>query len=166
MRCTRRGPARAWQGVRARARSGDDSGQVMLLVLGYTVIALLLVVGAVDVTALQLARVRLTDAADGAALAAADELDQRSTYQQGLDGTVRVGDRSVREAAARYLESEGRPHGIADWVLLPGTGSPDGRSAVVAVRGTAQVPLFSSVVSALGDTVTIDVQSRARAVLR
>ena len=157
---------RAWADLRARPGAGEDSGQVMLLVLGFTVIALLLVVGAVDVTALQLARIRLTDAADGAALAAADELDQRSTYQQGLDTTVRVGDGPVREAAARYLESEGRPHGVADWALLPGTGSPDGRSAVVQLRGTAQVPLFSAVVSALGDTVTIDVRSRARAVVR
>jgi len=52
-----------------------ERGQISLLILGFTVIALMLIVGAVDVTAVQLARARLLDAADGAALDASGSLD-------------------------------------------------------------------------------------------
>ena len=152
------------QRLRPCGSAGDD-GQVLLLVLGFTVIALLLVVGAVDVTALQLARVRLSDAADGAALAAADELDAAGTYRHGLGRSVRVGDDAARAAATAYLQEQGRPQGVSDWRLLPGSGSPDGRSAVVRLQGTADVPLLAPVVSSLGGAVAITVQSRARAVV-
>ena len=163
----RRPATTRWCRIRlARLRRDGEKGQVLLLVLGFTVVALLLVVGAVDVTALQLARIRLTDAADGAALASADELDRAGTYRLGVDRSLRVGDGDVRAAATAYLQVQGRPQGVSDWQLLPGTGSPDGRSAVVRLQGTAQVPLLSSVVSALGDSITITVQSRARAEVR
>src|ERR1035437_6593073 len=61
-----------------------ERGQISLLIIGFTIIALLLIIGAVDVTAVQLARVRLFDAADGAALDASDALDNGSAYAAGL----------------------------------------------------------------------------------
>jgi Putative Flp pilus-assembly TadE/G-like len=57
-----------------------EQGQISLLILGFTVIALMLIIGAVDVTAVQLARTRMLDAADGAALDASDALDNGSAY--------------------------------------------------------------------------------------
>jgi Flp pilus assembly protein TadG len=147
-------------------REHRDRGQVTILVLGFTVISLLLVVGAVDVTAVQLARMRLTDAADGAALAAADALDAAAAYRDGLGEAVRLNDSGVQSSAADYLAAATRPEGISAWGLVQGTGTPDGTTAVVRLRGTAQVPLFAGVVSSFGDAVTITVESRARAVLR
>ncbi|HEX8971698.1 hypothetical protein [Oryzihumus sp.] len=83
-----------------------------------------------------------------------------------MDRSLRVGDADVRAGATAYLQVQGLPQGVTDWQLLPGTGGPDGQSAVVRLQGTAQVPLLSSVVSALGDSITITVQSRARAEVR
>jgi hypothetical protein len=143
-----------------------ERGQISVLILGFTVIALMLIVGGVDVTAVQLARARLLDAADGAALDASDALDRGSAYDGGLRSAIAITDGSVRRAAAQYLAVEPRPHGISSWVLTDGTGSADGQTAVVRLRGTADIPIAASVVEAFGGSVNITVESRARSGLR
>ena len=143
----------------------SERGQISLLILGFTLIALMLIVGAVDVTAVQLARTRLLDAADGAALDASGALDNRSAYQAGLKSAISISDESVRRSATGYLLSDPRPHGISSWVLAEGTGSPDGQTAVVRLRGTADIPIAASVLEAFGGSVTITVESRAQSML-
>jgi hypothetical protein len=133
-----------------------------LLVLGFTVVAILLVVGTVAVTSVQLSRMRLLDAADGAALDAADSLDV-GAYRQGLSGAVAVSDRTVRRTAIDYLAQRPRPQSLLDWQVAAGTGSPDGETAVVRVTGRARVPLVGGLFESLGGAVTITVESRARA---
>ncbi len=167
---------RLWRVVRGRLLSAAGSrtasagqregGQISLLILGFTVIALMLIVGGVDVTAVQLARTRLLDAADGAALDASDALDGGSAYSRGLRSSVEISDTSVRLAASQYLAVQPRPHGVSSWVLTDGTGSPDGQTAVVRLRGTVDIPIAASVLSAFGSSVNITVESRARSALR
>jgi hypothetical protein len=142
-----------------------ERGQISLLILGFTIIALMLIIGAVDVTAVQLARARLFDAADGAALDASDALDNGSAYKAGLSLAIPITDRSVRQSATEYLAVEPRPHGISSWVLAEGTGSPDGQTAVIRLRGTVDIPIAASVLSAFGGSVTITVESHARSEL-
>ena len=148
------------------ARVQRERGQISLLILGFTAIALMLIIGAVDVTAVQMARARLLDAADGAALDASDALDDRSAYEGGLRSTIAITDGSVRQSAAKYLAVQPRPHGISSWVLTDDTGSPDGQTAVIGLRGAVDIPIAASVLAALGGTVDITVQSRARSGLR
>jgi hypothetical protein len=143
-----------------------ESGQISLLILGFTIIALMLIIGGVDVTAVQLARARLFDAADGAALDASDALDDRSAYVGGLDKTVPISDASVRQSATDYLAVQPRAQGISSWVLAEGTGSPDGKTAVIVLRGTVDIPIAASVLSAFGGSVQITVESRAQSGLR
>ena len=143
-----------------------ESGQISLLIIGFTIIALMLIIGAVDVTAVQLARSRLFDAADGAALDASDALDNGSVYEAGLDKTVPITDGSVRRSATEYLAVQPRPHGISSRVLAEGTGSPDGQTAVIVLRGTVDIPIAASVLSAFGSSVQITVESRAQSGLR
>ena len=126
----------------------------------------MLIVGAVDVTAVQLARARLLDAADSAALDASDALDDRSAYGGGLGSAIVISDDSVRESAAQYLAVQPRPHGISSWVLIDGTGTPDGQTAVIRMRGVADIPIAAKVVAAFGGSVDITVESRARSALR
>jgi Putative Flp pilus-assembly TadE/G-like len=153
------------QGLGVAPRHREDGGQISLLVLGFTVVALLLVVGGVDVTAVQLARARLLDAADGAALDASDALDDHPAYA-GMKSSVAIGDLSVRQSAEAYLLGQPRPHGISSWRLVDGTGSPDGQTAVVKLRGTVDIPIAASVLAAFGGSVDITVESQARSGLR
>ena len=148
------------------ARDQRERGQISLLILGFTIIALMLIVGAVDVTAVQLARTRLLDAADSAALDASDALDSRSAYGGGLRSAVAISNDSVLQSAAQYLAVQPRPHGISSWVLVDGTGTPDGQTSVIRLRGTADIPIAASVVAAFGGSVDITVESRARSALR
>ena len=143
-----------------------EGGQISLLILGFTLIALMLIVGAVDVTAVQLARARLLDAADSAALDASDALDNRSAYGMGLGSAIAISNESVSQSAAQYLAVQPRPHGISSWVLVDGTGTPDGQTAVIRLRGAVDIPIAAKVVAAFGGSVDITVESRARSALR
>jgi Flp pilus assembly protein TadG len=161
------GRARRAGGQRLRAADEQrERGQISLLILGFTIIALMLVIGAVDVTAVQLARARLLDAADSAALDASDSLDNRSAYDGGLRSAVEISNDSVRRSATQYLAAAPRPHGISSWAMVDGTGSPDGQTAVIRLRGAVDIPIAAKVVAAFGRSVDITVESRARSALR
>ncbi len=145
-----------------RRRQRREGGQVSLLILGLSMIALLLVVGTIDVTAAHLSRMRLLDAADAAALDAADALDARA-YRVGVAEAVPLSDATVRASSGAYLGSRPLPRGISSWRVDPGTGSPDGRTAVVVLTCRVDLPMGGSLLDALGSSVTIHVTSRARA---
>ena len=66
----------------SRRTSGRDDGQVSILIIGLLGVVLLLVMGGVDVTAAQIARARLFDASDSAALEAANALDESGGVQR------------------------------------------------------------------------------------
>nr|WP_238338403.1 pilus assembly protein TadG-related protein [Pedococcus badiiscoriae] len=133
-----------------------------MLVLGFTVVAILLIVGTVAVTSVQLSRMRLLDAADGAALDAADALDL-GAYRRGLGDAVAVSSTTVRQTAVHYLAERPRPSSMLAWQVAPGTGTTDGQTAVVRLTGRADLPLVGGLLRGLGGSVTITVESRARA---
>jgi hypothetical protein len=143
-----------------------DAGQIGLLILGLFSIVALLIVGAIDVTAAQLARMRILDTADAIALDAADSLEEGSAYGKGVQEAVALSDASVRTAASDHLSRTPLPTGLTGWTLVEGTGTPDGRTAVVRLRGEARLPITGGILSALGGSVTITVESRARAPLQ
>ncbi len=72
----RRNPA---TGGRAAA-DGADGGTILILTLGYLMVAAMLVVVVTDVSAVYLARRSVASAADGAALAAAQRIDENAIY--------------------------------------------------------------------------------------
>jgi hypothetical protein len=139
-----------------------ERGSISLFILGLSLIAMLLVAGAVAVTSAHLSRMRLLDVADGAALSAANALDD-SAYDRGVGESVPLSNRSVQERAATYLAGRPRPSSIGQWRLAPGTGTPDGRTAVVVVVGEAELPMIGPALRELGVSVAITVESRARA---
>jgi hypothetical protein len=133
-------------------------------ILGCALVAVLLIVGTVGVTSVELSRMRLLDAADAAALDAADALDD-AAYDTGVGHSVPVSDASVRRAARAYLTAEPRPTRIRTWSVAAGTGTPDGRTAVVRLSAEVEVPLVGGVLRSLGGPITLTVESRARAVV-
>ena len=143
----------------------EDAGQIGVLALGLFVIVAILVLGAIDVTAAQLARMRLLDTADAAALDAADALDERSAYENGVIDRLVLTDESVAAAATAHLRRTPLPPGIIAWSVVPDTGAAEGATAVVTLQGTARLPMTGWVLESIGGNVTITVTSRARAPL-
>jgi len=131
-----------------------EEGSISLYLLGLAVIAMVLVAGTVAVTSAHLARMRMLDVADGAALDAANALDA-SAYQRGVGDVVPLSTASVRERATTYVGALERPPGVQDWRLTSGTGSPDGRTAVVALTGEARLPMVGGVLRGLGPVTKV-----------
>jgi Putative Flp pilus-assembly TadE/G-like len=146
-----------------RPRSGDEDGQILLLALGYTLIAFALVAVAVDATAVHLARTQLLDAADAAALDAADAVDAGTVYASGLGRDVPLSAEAVRDQAQTYLSTYEPPSRLEAVGLTGGTGSPDGVSAVVELSATVRLPIAAPVVASFAGGVTVTVRSTARA---
>lgn len=146
--------------------AGRDRGQVSILILGLLGVILLLVIGGVDVTAAQIARARLLDASDSAALEAANALDEVAAYSGGIGDSVVVSNGTVEQAVEDNLAARPMPYGISAWQVARGTGTTDGRTAVVVLQGTADLPMTGGVLATLGRSVTITVESRARAPLQ
>lgn len=149
-------------GAQVRARSRDERGQLSILILGLTVIAMTLIIGGLAVTSVQVSRMRLLDAADSAALGATDEGAQ-GIYEDGVASDLPLDDAVVRESATAHLLERSRPHGLESWSVAPGTGSPDGRTAVVRLTGEADLPLIGGLLRSMGGSVTVTVESRSRA---
>jgi hypothetical protein len=143
----------------------DERGSLSILTLGLVLIATFLILGGVGVTAALVARMRVTDAADGAALSAANAFDP-AAYEQGVGDAVPLSDARVRELAGSYLDSRPLPTDVTGWALERGTGSPDGQSAVVVLTARVELPIVGSMLEALGSEVSVTVTSRARAVIR
>lgn len=146
----------------AVARCRDDSGQLTLLITGLTVVVLTLIIGALAVTSVQISRMRLLDAADSAALDATDD-SAKLVYDRGLGTDLPLDDATVQASAADHLAGRSRPHGLESWKVASGTGSPDGRTAVVRLSGEADLPLIGGLLRTMGGSVTVTVESRARA---
>lgn len=147
-------------------RSGQqESGQISVLLVGLLAIALMLVLGVVGATSVQLSRIHLLDAADAAALAASDTVDADTLYQAGLGEGVPLTSTGVRSAARDHLAQQPVPDRVSSWWIAEGTGTPDARTAVVRIQGDAKIPVVSGILSAFGGHVRITVESRARSEL-
>lgn len=138
----------------------------MLLALAYTLVAFALVTVAVDATAVHLARTQLLDAADAAALDAADAVDAATVYAGGVGPDVPLSDASVQAQARAYLDTYQAPSRLEAVALTNGTGSPDGASALVELTGHVRLPIAGPVVASFAGGITVTVRSTARAGLR
>lgn len=91
----------------SRPRGRGESGQVTVLVIGFAVVALLMVGVAVDASAAYLRRQGLDNLADGAALAAADGVQGRQVYEGGLGERARIDPEVAGVYVADYLRATG-----------------------------------------------------------
>ena len=139
-------------------RTRSDDGTILVLLLGFTAVLLLMVAVVVNVSSVILAKRGLVAAADGAAVAAAQELDLQQLYAGGLgEGRIPLS----RAQVAQRVEQYERQSAQSD-VDLAGDVSADGTTAIV--RGVRLVELpFGRL---LGFTpVRVEAEARARAPL-
>lgn len=120
-----------------RRRGRTDDGSITPLMIGFTSIALALILLAALITDVWLAHRRLFALADSAALAAAESFDPAPTQEPGIVLT----DDGVTTAARSYLDAVDVPGRYSD-VRLVGR-SPDGLSAQVDLHVTYTPALLS-----------------------
>lgn len=162
--------AAARAGRLARRLRTDDSGQVLVLAIGFVAVALALIATVAAVTSVQLERKRLLSVADAAAAYAAGTYDE-TLFHSNLD---RVGeetgnpaivltDASVAAGAQEYLDDSADAVSLRDVRLVSGT-SPDGQTAVVELAGVARPALIGWLMDVLDDGggVRIVVEGAAR----
>ena len=157
------------------ARPTGDSGTVMLLVIGLVAIAVSLVAVVTDVSSLWLTRRSLGDAADAAAIAAAQAVDLAAVYG-GRTNTTRDGvavlplDRNqVRARVLRYVKDAKLSSSFNHFQVM--SVRTDGNTVVVVLKARARPPFMSVLTDltpsdgASSDGVEITVEAHARLAL-
>ncbi len=132
----------------------DDEGSVLLLTLGYAVLAMALVFICVDATSLYLAQKRLDSLADAAALAGADGF----TLEVVDDEPV-----AVLTGAAVRTQADALVGAVGGGASLISAGTPDGVSARVTVADTWRPPVLTLFVP---DGVALTATATSRTALR
>ncbi len=115
-----------------RPQSGDE-GTVLLLTIGYALLALVLVLVCIDATSLYLAHKRVDSAADAAALAGADGFTLELVAGQPV---AELTDAGVYGQAAAVVDAIGA-------VTLVSADTPDGVSARVTVSVRWRPPILA-----------------------
>lgn len=131
-------------------RTRQDDGSVLLLVIGLSTVLLLLVAVVVDVSAVVLAKRGLSSVVDGAAVAAAQQLDVAAIRANGLGGQLSLDPAAVDDTVASYQRdaADAQPGLVLlAHVEAPGTAVVDGSRAIrlpfVGWLGIGQVLLGS-----------------------
>jgi len=147
----------------AAIRRNGECGQIALLVIGYVAIAIALVLVVSSASAVHLERKRLLEAADGAALDAADELDAAAYFGTGVEpGSVPLTDASVRAKVDGYLSGRGAYTEFRSLTIGPETGSQDGQTAEVTLYSRVDPPFVGWALQGFSDGVLLHADARAR----
>lgn len=161
-------PGTAWSTPRRKqARQVDrrhggqqsDGGQLMVLIIGFVLLALLLATVVVAASSVYIEHKKLLSLADGASVAAADSFTLGQLESAGGSPTAVLTGPRVRGAAVDFLDRSGAATRISGLAVGPGTGSPDGSTAVVVLSGAVHPPVVNFLVP---DGIRIEATSTAR----
>lgn len=133
-------------------RPVDECGQVTVLIIGFALVLLMAVGVTVDASAAYLEREALATLADGAALAAADQVQGTPAYDGGLGAVAPIDVRTARASVAEHLSVTGASR---DHPGLVAVVDVVGDRVVVRLRAPLDLPLAvhgvtASTVSASG----------------
>ena len=137
-----------------REHGADDDGSVLILTLGYAVLALAVILVCTAATSLYLAQKQLDAVADAAALAAADGFELSVV---GGEPVATLTDAGVRREALAMIGE------IGDDARLVSATTPDGVSARVTVAGEWHPPIVTVFVP---DGVALEATATSRTALR
>lgn len=148
-------------GAELDGRRHPEGGSVMLLILGYAVIALLAITVLAGATGLYLAERRLVAIADAAALSAAEAYDLQAAVPSA-DGVIAPLVPEDVEASVRgYVDRLGDDR--FEQLEVAAATTDDGRSVRVTLIAVWQPPLLSELLPA---GVRLEATSEARGTLR
>ncbi len=137
-----------------RAAAADDDGSVLILTLGYAMLAIAVILVCVDATSLYLAQKRLDALADAAALAGADGF---TLVVEGGEPVAELTSDAVLDQAESLVGHVGGGAVVVD------AGTPDGLSARVTVADTWRPPIIALFVP---DGVALEATATSRTALR
>jgi uncharacterized membrane protein len=140
--------------ARFEAREADDEGSVLILTLGYAVLAIAVILVCTAATSLYLAQKQLDAVADAAALAAADGFDLSVV---GGEPVATLTDAGVRREAEAMMAAVGPD------ARLVAASTPDGVSARVTVAGEWHPPIVTVFVP---EGVALEATATSRTALR
>ena len=147
-----------------RWRRSDDDGQIMILSIGFVVVALLLITVVASAASVHLERKRLLALADVLALEGADAVGDDRYYAPGAgrERSVPLTDAAVRAGIDQYLRDN--PDATAQWdqFAVLSAGTPDGRSAQVHLAAVTHPALVSWVLAPWRDGIALEAESTAR----
>jgi len=124
-------------------RGGSDDGTILLLTIGFALIALSLVLVVTDVSKVFLTRRSLVSAADGAALAGVQSLDREAFYA-GQDASALPLAADAADAAVRtYVDQAGLAADYADFMVV--SVQVTATEVTVTLRARSRLPFGSYV---------------------
>ena len=147
------------QGARGRDRGGEG-GQLMVLIIGFVLLALLITTVVIAASSVYIEHKKLLSLADGASVAAADSFTLGQLETDGGSPTAILSGARVRGAAADFLDRSTAFTRFSGLAVEPGTGSPDGSTAVVVLSAAVHPPVVNFLVP---DGIRIQAESTARA---
>lgn len=154
--------------IRARMRwasslRGEDDGQLLLLVLAYTVIAALLITVVVDVSQAYLYRRSLLAAADAAALSAANQPDLDAVYTEDNPAVLPLSKDGTLRAVEQYAADAELADRFRDFQVV--TVDTDGAAVTVTLRAVVHLPLANLVTSRWDGGYPVEARANARSPL-
>jgi uncharacterized membrane protein len=142
-----------------RATGADEDGQVIVLIIGYVLLALLVTTVVVGISSVYLEHKRLLSLADGASLAAADSYTLGEVGTGGDGPTAVLSSARVTNVASDFVIRTPASQRFDKLAVAPATGSPDGSTAVVVLSAAVHPPVVNFLVP---DGIKIEATSTAR----
>lgn len=140
-------------------RPEQDEGQMIVMIIGFVLLALLVVTVVIGISSVYLEHKRLLSLADGASLAAADSYTLGEVAGEGGSPSAVLGSERVRSVAADFVARSPSSARFDALAVTGETGSPDGSTAVVVLSSVVHPPVVNFVVP---DGIRIEAVSTAR----
>lgn len=137
---------------------GRENGQMMVVTIGYVVVALLLATVVAAASAVYIEHKKLLSLADGASVAAADSYSLGQVGGAEKPSAVLSSER-VRSVTGSYLSQNSAYSRFDQLAVGLDTGSPDNATAEVVLRAVAHPPVVGFL---LAEGVPIEARSTAR----
>ena len=136
-----------------------ENGQMTVMIVGYVLIALLVVSVVIGISSVYLEHKRLLSLADGASLAAADSYTLGEVAGASGSPSAVLGSERVRNVAADFVARSPASSRFDGLAVTRGTCSPDGSTAVVVLSSVVHPPVVNFLVP---DGIRIEAGSTAR----